>query len=66
MKIADIRTIALTFRCDPPYASAAGVQSQRAALLVESETDNGIVGIGEAGIGAGSLRALSRRHSSRC
>jgi len=66
MKIADIRTIALSCRCDPPYASAAGVQSQRAALLVEIETDNGIVGIGEAGIGAGSLRALSRRHSSRC
>src|SRR5438046_7692389 len=53
MKIADIRTIALSCRCDPPYASAAGVQSQRAALLVEVETDNGIVGIGEAGIGGG-------------
>jgi len=25
MKIADIRTIALSCRCDPPYASAAGV-----------------------------------------
>jgi len=35
MKIADVRTIALACRCDPPYASAAGVQSQRAALLVE-------------------------------
>src|SRR3982751_2721632 len=53
MKIADVRTIALACRCDPPYASAAGVQSQRAALLVEVETDNGIVGIGEAGIGGG-------------
>jgi L-alanine-DL-glutamate epimerase-like enolase superfamily enzyme len=53
MKIADIRTIALSCRCDPPYASAAGVQSQRAALLVEIETDSGIVGIGEAGIGGG-------------
>src|SRR5947208_6524835 len=51
MKIADIRTIALSCRCDPPYASAAGVQSQRAALLVEIETDSGIVGLGEAGIG---------------
>src|SRR5436853_3875973 len=53
MKIADVRTIALACRCDPPYASAAGVQSQRAALLVEIETDSGIVGIGEAGIGGG-------------
>jgi L-alanine-DL-glutamate epimerase-like enolase superfamily enzyme len=53
MKIADIRTIALSCRCDPPYASAAGVQGQRAALLVEIETDTGIVGIGEAGIGGG-------------
>jgi len=53
MKISDIRTIALSCRCDPPYASAAGVQSQRAALLVEIETDDGIVGIGEAGIGGG-------------
>src|SRR6266404_8353889 len=53
MKIADIRTIALSCRCDPPYASAAGVQSQRAALIVEIETDDGIVGIGEAGIGGG-------------
>jgi hypothetical protein len=38
MKIADVRTIALACRCDPPYASAAGVQAQRAALLVEIET----------------------------
>ena len=53
MKIADVRTIALSCRCDPPYASAAGVQGQRGALLVEIETDNGIVGIGEAGIGGG-------------
>jgi D-galactarolactone cycloisomerase len=53
MKIAAIRTIALSCRCDPPYASAAGVQSRRGALLVEIETDSGIVGIGEAGIGGG-------------
>jgi D-arabinonate dehydratase len=53
MKIADVRTIALSCRCDPPYASAAGVQGQRAALLVEIETDDGIVGTGEAGIGGG-------------
>ena len=53
MKIAAIRTIALSCRCDPPYASAAGVQSRRGALIVEVETDSGIVGIGEAGVGGG-------------
>src|SRR5215469_7558306 len=53
MKIKDIRTIALAYKCDPPYASASGVQSRRGALLVEVETDDGIVGIGEAGVGGG-------------
>src|ERR1700724_1199211 len=53
MKISDTPPLALSCRCYPPSASAAGVQSQRGALLVEIETDNGIVGIGEAGIGGG-------------
>lgn len=53
MKIADIRTIALSYKCEPPYASASGVQARRGALLVEVETDDGIVGIGEAGPGGG-------------
>src|SRR6266403_1219844 len=53
MKIAAIRTTALSCPCDPPYASAAGVQSRRGALIVEIETDSGIVGIGEAGVGGG-------------
>jgi L-alanine-DL-glutamate epimerase-like enolase superfamily enzyme len=53
MKIAAIRTTALSCPCDPPYASAAGVQSRRGALIVEIETDDGIVGIGEAGVGGG-------------
>jgi len=61
MKIADVRTIALTCRCDPPYASAAGVQAQRAALLVEIETDSGIIGIGEAGIGGGVTATVIER-----
>src|SRR6266853_1455057 len=50
MKIAAIRTIALSCKVDPPYASAAGVQARRGGLLVEVETDDGIVGIGESGI----------------
>jgi L-alanine-DL-glutamate epimerase-like enolase superfamily enzyme len=53
MKIKDIRTIALSYKCEPPYASASGVQARRGALLVEIETDDGTVGIGEAGVGGG-------------
>src|ERR1700720_1636827 len=53
MKITDIRTIALSYKCEPPYASASGVQARRAALLVEVETDDGTIGIGEAGVGGG-------------
>ena len=33
MKINDIRTIALSYKCEPPYASASGVQGRRGALL---------------------------------
>src|SRR3954471_13444664 len=58
MKIADIRTIALSCRVDPPYASAAGVQGARGALLVEIETDDGTIGIGEAGLGGGATATI--------
>jgi L-alanine-DL-glutamate epimerase-like enolase superfamily enzyme len=58
MRIADIRTIALSCRCDPPYASAAGVQGARGALLVEIETDDGTIGIGEAGLGGGATATI--------
>ena len=53
MKIKDIRTIALSCKCEPPYASASGVQTRRGALLVKVETDDGTIGIGEAGVGGG-------------
>ena len=58
MKIAAIRTIALSCPCDPPYASASGVQSRRGGLLVEVETDSGIVGLGEAGLGGGATATV--------
>src|SRR6266849_4811375 len=58
MEIAAIRTIALACTVDPPYASAAGVQARRAGLLVEIETDEGIVGIGEAGVGGGGTATV--------
>jgi L-alanine-DL-glutamate epimerase-like enolase superfamily enzyme len=56
MKIVDIRTIPLSYRCDPPYGSAGGMLAARGGLLVEVETDDGIIGIGEAGGGGGSTR----------
>ena len=58
MKIKDIRTIALSCKVDPPYASASGVQSRRGGLLVEIETDSGITGIGEAGLGGGATATV--------
>jgi D-arabinonate dehydratase len=61
MKIADIRTIPIAAKVDPPYASAAGVQARRGALLVEIETDGGITGIGEAGFGGGATAAVITR-----
>jgi L-alanine-DL-glutamate epimerase-like enolase superfamily enzyme len=57
MKIKDIRTIALSCKCEPPYASASGVQAARGALLVEIETDDGTIGIGEAGPAGGATAA---------
>jgi D-arabinonate dehydratase len=58
MKIASIRTIALSCEVDPPYASAAGVQARRGGLLVEVETDTGVVGIGESGLGGGATATV--------
>src|SRR4029453_11947433 len=55
MKIADVRTIPLSYRCATPYASAAGMIMERHALLVEIETDTGLVGLGEAGSAGGPL-----------
>ena len=55
MQIADVRTIPLSYRCEQPYMSAAGVQMARNALLVEIETDTGLVGLGEAGSAGGPL-----------
>ena len=58
MKIVDIRTIPLSYRCEPPYGSAGGMQARRGALLVEIETDERVVGIGEAGVGGGATAAV--------
>src|SRR5436305_8531706 len=56
MKIVDIRTTPLSYRCEPPYGSAGGMQARRGGLLVEIETDERVTGIGEAGVGGGITR----------
>jgi L-alanine-DL-glutamate epimerase-like enolase superfamily enzyme len=61
MKITEVRAIPLSYRCDPPYGSAGGIQASRGALLIEVETDDGITGIGEAGVGGGSTRHVIER-----
>jgi L-alanine-DL-glutamate epimerase-like enolase superfamily enzyme len=58
MKIVDIRTVPLSYRCEPPYGSAGGMQARRGALLVEIETDERVIGIGEAGVGGGATRSV--------
>ena len=66
MKIVDIRTIPLSYRCDPPYGSAGGMQTRRGGLLVEIETDERVIGIGEAGSAAAPRRTSSTSCCSRC
>ena len=61
MKIVDIRTIPLSYRCDPPYGSAGGMQARRGGLLVEIETDERVTGIGEAGVGGGATASVIAR-----
>src|SRR5207237_8617471 len=58
MKIVDVRTIPLSYRCEPPYGSAGGMQARRGSLLVEIETDERVIGIGEAGGGGGATAGV--------
>ena len=55
MKIVDIRTIPLTWNATNPCMSAGTVSSSRNALIVEIETDTGLIGIGEAGAAGGPM-----------
>jgi len=61
MKILDIRATPLSYRCEPPYGSAGGMQARRGSLLVEIETDERVIGIGEAGVGGGGTQDVIRR-----
>jgi D-galactarolactone cycloisomerase len=55
LRIIDVRTTLLRYPCDRPIASAGGVLQERPALLVEVVIDEGVVGIGEAGVGSKAL-----------
>ena len=55
MKITDIRTFPLSFKASNPCMSAASFNAARNALIVEIETDSGLVGIAEAGAAGGPL-----------
>jgi L-alanine-DL-glutamate epimerase-like enolase superfamily enzyme len=59
MKITDIRTIPLSFRATNPSMSAASFNAARNALIVEIETDSGLVGIAEAGAAGGPLASTA-------
>jgi L-alanine-DL-glutamate epimerase-like enolase superfamily enzyme len=59
MKITDIRTIPLSFRAGNPSMSAASFNATRNALIVEIETDSGLVGIAEAGAAGGPLSSTA-------
>ncbi len=55
MKIVDIRTIPLSWQNPEPSISAGGVNRVRNVLLVEIETDTGLIGLGEAGVAGGPV-----------
>src|ERR1700726_1143461 len=56
MKIVDIRTTPLSYRCDPADGSPGSMRGRRGGLLVEIETDERVIGLGEAGVGGGITR----------
>ena len=41
MKIVDIRTTPLFYRCEPPYGSAGGMQARRGAFSSRSRPMSG-------------------------
>ncbi len=66
MKIVDIRTIPLTWNAANPCTSVGTVSAARSALVVEIETDTGLIGIGEAGVAGGPLISLITTTTASC
>ncbi len=56
MKITEVVSYPLMWKCELPIADAIGTSTCRKALLVEVRTDRGISGIGEVFLYGGSLK----------
>jgi D-arabinonate dehydratase/D-galactarolactone cycloisomerase len=57
MRIRDVRTIPLEYPLPQPVYDANYIMATKPALLVEVETDDGVVGLGEAAHFGGPLRS---------
>ncbi len=57
MRIRDVRTIPLEYPLPQPVFDANYIMATKPALLVEVETDDGLVGLGEAAHFGGPLRS---------
>lgn len=55
MKITKLETIALAYPTKKPFFNAIGKSTQRCCLIVRIQTDEGIVGIGEAAFYGGPM-----------
>jgi L-alanine-DL-glutamate epimerase-like enolase superfamily enzyme len=59
VRITQVETLPLEYVCEPPIFSAGGPIRARAALLVLVSTDDGLTGIGEAGLGGATLSVMN-------
>ena len=57
MRIRDVRTIPLEYPLPQPVFDANYIMATKPALLVEVETDEGLIGLGESAHFGGPLRS---------
>lgn len=60
MRITDVSTIKLRYPVPTPMADAIHYMPERAVLLVQVSTDDGVVGLGECAAYGGSLDSMER------
>src|SRR4026207_903607 len=60
MRITDIRTIAVEVKLSKPVYDANYTMATKPALLVEVETDEGLVGLGEAAHFGGPMASTAQ------
>ena len=60
MRITDVSTIKLRYPVPTPMADAIHYMPERAVLLVQVATDDGLVGLGECAAYGGSLDSMER------